>query len=131
MRATGRNCCHRHATILANHYRLDARAVHFVLTDVMDELMHALARQSLDATTVLDELPSAGWSKGGHQGGVMMGQTPTGHGAREALLNALSALAAAGEAAALKRVVHQLVDDQDHDDLNAHRVESGTPTARG
>jgi hypothetical protein len=56
---------HRHAAILANKYRLDPRAVHTVLADVLHELLRALARQSVDATTVLDELPSAGWSPGG------------------------------------------------------------------
>jgi hypothetical protein len=56
---------HRHAALLANKYRLDARAVHNVLTDVIDELMRALARQSLDPVTVLEELPAAGWPPGG------------------------------------------------------------------
>jgi hypothetical protein len=59
---------HRHAALLANKYRLDARAVHSVLTDVLHELLRALARQSVDAATVLTELPSAGWTPGGHRG---------------------------------------------------------------
>jgi hypothetical protein len=59
---------HRHAAILAARYRVEARAVHSVLTDVFHELLRALARQSVDATTVLTELPSAGWTPGGHTG---------------------------------------------------------------
>ena len=35
---------HRHAALLANKYRLDARAVHSLLTDVLHELLRALAR---------------------------------------------------------------------------------------
>ena len=59
---------HRHAAILANDHHLDARAVHNVLGDVLDDLLHALARQSGDVGTVLSELPYAGWSPGGRRG---------------------------------------------------------------
>jgi hypothetical protein len=58
---------HRHAALLANKYRLDARAVHSLLTDVLHELLRALARQSVDAGTVLTELPPAGRTPGGRR----------------------------------------------------------------
>ena len=48
---------HRHAAILANKHRLDARAVHHLLTDVFDDLLRALGRRDVDAMP-LTELPS-------------------------------------------------------------------------
>jgi hypothetical protein len=53
----------------------------------------------------------------------MTEQTP----ARDALLGALNALAAVATPATLRRVVHLLVDDQDHDDRDAHQVETTAP----